>query len=338
MERQVRGSAEEPGGPSPDGGPSRVRMGAVVAVAVAVAIGLWLGLSSGGGNSGSTTRHKTVAAVSEQGLRTLAKALNVPMYWEGPQAGAKYELTRTPGGATYVRYLPQGAQVGTSRPYPFVATFPMADAFARTSAVAARSTSVKISSPGRAVAFYPQASPTNAYLALPGSNYQIEVFDPDPAHMRGLIASGAIQPVTGVALGATAVALPKLESLPAQLGHPVYWVGTRPGTQFELRETDQRYVYVRYLPVGAKIGTSDRYLFVATFPVRDAFAATSASAAKSTSVRLAAPGGAVAFYVRNSPTNAYVAFPGSSYQIEIFDPNPQQGHALISSGRVRPIP
>jgi hypothetical protein len=338
MERQARGSIEEPGGSKPDGGPRRVRISAVIAVAIAVAVVLWLALGSGGGNSPSATRHKTVAAVSEQGLRTLAGALNVPMYWEGPEHGVKYELTRIPQGATFVRYLPEDAAVGTRRSYPFVATFPMANAFARTSAVASKSTSVRISSSGRAVAFYPRSSPTNAYLAFPGSGYHIEVFDPDPVRMRALISSGAIQPVNGVAVGATAVTLPKLEALPAQLGHPVYWVGTRPGTHLELRETDRRYVYVRYLPVGAKIGTSNRYLFVATFPVRDAFAATSATATKSTSVKLAAPGGAVAFYMRNSPTNAYVAFPGASYQIEIFDPNPQEAHALITSGRVRPIP
>ena len=84
-----------------------------------------------------------------------------------------------------------------------------------------RSTSVKIPVPGSAVAFYPRSLPTNAYVAFGGSNYQIEVFDPDPARMRKLIASGAIQPVASNAPGAVsgetvnAVPVSRLDLLPS---------------------------------------------------------------------------------------------------------------------------
>src|SRR5437588_5927353 len=75
-------------------GSARVRVGAVVAVAVAVGIVVWLLV--GGSNNGTTPKGKrSVAAVSEQGLRTLAATFRSPIYWTGPRAGTKYELTQT---------------------------------------------------------------------------------------------------------------------------------------------------------------------------------------------------------------------------------------------------
>lgn len=71
---------------------------------------------------------------------------------------------------------------------------------------------------------------------------------------------------------------------------------------------------------------------------RNAFAATSADAAKPGSVEIPAPGGAIAFYARSRPTNIYLAFPGSKEQIEIFDPNPKQALALVKSGAVTAFP
>ena len=49
--------------------------------------------------------------------------------------------------------------------------------------------------PGNGLAVYSNSTPTNVYVAFPGTNEEIEVFDPSPAHARALIASGQIQPV-----------------------------------------------------------------------------------------------------------------------------------------------
>jgi hypothetical protein len=321
-----------------------VRVTAVIAVAVAVAIVLLLLLGGGSNNNQSLPASgKKVAAVSEQGLRTLANTLHGPIYWAGPQQRTTYELTQTANGRIFVRYLPPGVKIGTSQRYPFVATFPFTGAYAGTAAVAARPDSVRIPIPGSAVAFYPRAVPTNAYVAFGGSNYQIEVFDPNPSRMRRLIATGAIQPVSPNAPGAvsgstvTAATVARLALLPGELGHPVYWAGSQPGVEYELTETNAGNVFVRYLPAGARVGTSVRYLFVATFPLANAFVATARVAARPSSVKLPVPGGGVAFYGVNSPTTAYVAFPGSNYQIEVFDPNAQRVRALVNSGQIRPI-
>jgi hypothetical protein len=313
----------------------------VIAIAIAVGIIVWL-LVRGGGES--TKGKRSVAALSEQGLMTLARTLGGPVYWEGPQSGVKYEVTQTPDARIFVRYLPNGVPVGTNQQYPFVATFPFGNALAATLAVANRAGSVKIPVSGNGVAFYTRSSPTNVYLAFRGSNYQIEVFDPRPGRARRLVARGQIQPVFPNAPGATttssvtAASVSRLTALPAQLGHPVYWIGAQPATTYELTQTPNGRVFVRYLPAGAKIGTSTHYLFVGTLPVSDAFGATSRAAGRPGAVKIPAGGGAVAFYSSSLPTNIYVAFPGAKYQIEIFDPNPQHGRSLVSAGRIRQIP
>jgi len=51
------------------------------------------------------------------------------------------------------------------------------------------------SAPHDGVAVYEAAHPTNVYVAYPGSNLQIEVFDPNPEHARALITSGDVKPV-----------------------------------------------------------------------------------------------------------------------------------------------
>jgi hypothetical protein len=324
---------------------SRRRLGVVAAVGAVVVVGVivWL-VVRGGSSTTSPPKHKTIAAVSESGLATLAATLRGPIYWLGPRTGVSYEVTQLPDGKLYVRYLPHGVKIGSPRPYPFAATLPFANAFARTSSVAYRRGAVRIPIAPNAIAFYNRALPTNAWIAYRGSNYQIELYDPDPERMRRVIAEDRVQPVLPTAPGAltassvTAASLATLDSLPGDLGHPVYWEGAQSGVKYELTLTPTGGVFVRYLPSTAKIGANVRYPFVASLPVASAFAATSRVAAKPTSVRVPVPGGGVAFYGRSLPTNVYVAFPGSNYQIELFDPNPAHARAVVSSGLVRPLP
>jgi hypothetical protein len=315
----------------------RLRLGAVLSVAVVIAFVVWLLVR---GNGGSTPQaHKTVAAISGQGLATLAGSLGTPIYWAGPTSGVRYELTQTPHGRYFVRYLPTGASVGTNTPYLFVATIPMTNAFTATTAVANRSDSVKIPVTG-GVAFYSRSSPKNVYIAYRGSDYQIEVFDPDPQHARQLVAQGRIEPVSAkqTAAAAPTTASPsQLKALPAKVGHPVYWAGAQPGSTYELTQTASGRIFVRYLPSGASIGTSKPHLFVATFPLQGAFAATQRVASRADSVEVPLAG-AVAFYSRSSPTNLYLAYRGSDYQVEVFDPDPAHARKLVRSGQVRPIP
>ena len=51
-------------------------------------------------------------------------------------------------------------------------------------------------------------------------------------------------------------------------------------SQYELTQTSNGRIFVRYLPGGVKIGTGQRYPFVATFPFKDAYAGTASVAAE----------------------------------------------------------
>jgi hypothetical protein len=92
---------------------------------------------------------------------------------------------------------------------------------------------------------------------------------------------------------------------------------------------------VRYLPARAKLGATREYRFVGTLPLKNAFSATRTVAQRPGAVRIPLRGGAVAFYTRSRPTNVYLAFPGSDYQVEVFDPDPKRTRGLVSTRRIR---
>jgi hypothetical protein len=350
MSAEMEDQWDSPAPPGPNSprkrrGAPRLRLGAVLAVVVVIGFVAWLlvrgnGSSTPEGTGSTTTAHKTVAAISRQGLTTLAGSVGTPIYWAGPAARVRYELTQTPDGRYFVRYLPAGVPVGASKQYLFVATFPMTNAFAATTGVANRSNSVKVAVAG-GVAFYSRSSPKNVYVAYPGLDYQIEVFDPRPQQARQLVTQGRIEPVAGssqtTATVPTAVSLTQLKALPAKIGHPVYWAGAQPGSTYELTQTANGRIFIRYLPSSKSVGTTTQHLFVATFPLPGAFAATKGVANRADSVKIPLAG-AVAFYSRSSPTNVYLAYPGSDYQIEVFDPNAAHARQLVRSGHVRAIP
>jgi hypothetical protein len=48
---------------------------------------------------------------------------------------------------------------------------------------------------GGGVAFYSPSAPTSVYLAYPGTDVQIEVFDPSADQARVLVESGAVRAV-----------------------------------------------------------------------------------------------------------------------------------------------
>ena len=320
-----------------------VRVGAVIALALAAGLAAWLVLGNRDDDEGAASTERSIAAVSQAGLETLAGALGTPIYWAGAQEGSTYELTQTPSDRIFVRYLPQGIPVESADPYLFVATFPVSDAFNVTRAEAQKPGAVTIPIGNGGVAFYARSTPTNVYLAFPGTNQQIQVFDPDAANAHRLVREGLIEPVlpaSGPSTGQTSiegVSLARLKAVSVRLGHPIYWVGPSPGDTYELTETPGGRVFIRYLPKGTEVGSSTPHLFVATFPLDDAFAATQTAANQANAVKIPIGGGGVAFYARSSPSNVYLAFPGSDYQIEVFDPNPKRAQALVRSGQVQPV-
>jgi hypothetical protein len=217
-----------------------VRIGAVIAVGIAVGLGLWLGLRDTGSSQPTATSSNNVVPISATGLQTLVGALHRSIYWAGKQPGKKYELTQASNGDIYLRYLPPGAKVGAKEPYLTVGTYPVSNAQGLIAKGAAHSGSVRVPFSGGA-AYYSAKDPHSVYLAFTGANYEVEVFDPSPAEARRLVKSGKIVPVAAAAAPAPAskVALASQAQLASEtktVGHPIYWIGPKAGSSYELSE------------------------------------------------------------------------------------------------------
>jgi hypothetical protein len=166
-----------------------------LAAAVAVALTVWL-VTRGDDEVAQPPQRARPTAASIQRLEALARSVGHPIYWAGPQPRFTYELSRTRNGGVYVRYLPPGAELGDPDPdYLTVGTYPQANAFAtlRATARAQGVRTIRLARGGRA--FQHETHPRSVYLAYPGLDLQIEVYDPIPGRARQLVAAGRITPV-----------------------------------------------------------------------------------------------------------------------------------------------
>ena len=131
--------------------------------------------------------------VSPAELKTESKILRQPIYWAGPRKGFHYEFRRTANGYVYVRYLPRGVAAGApGSKFLVVATYPLSGAygalkkFAKGKAVAGPHGSIFFALPGNR---------ESVYVAFPGVDYEVEVYDPSPKVARAIVMSGAVSPV-----------------------------------------------------------------------------------------------------------------------------------------------
>ncbi len=123
-----------------------------------------------------------------------ARQLGREVYWVGPRAGVSYELSRTPDRRTYVRYLPDGVKAGASGRYLTVGTYPVANAYAATEALATHG-ATKTKLKGGGIAVFDPAHPSSVYVAYRSGDTQIEVYSPTPGAARSIVTAGAVAPV-----------------------------------------------------------------------------------------------------------------------------------------------
>jgi HAMP domain-containing protein len=318
----------------------QVRVAAIIAFAIACGAVVWF--VSGGDNSRTKA---SVRAVSAQDLARLPATVHHPVYWAGPKRGFTYELTETNNGRIFIRYLPVGVSVGANQPkYLTIGTYPVKNAPAAVRAIAKRVQALPVTLSGGGVAVQDTQHPTSVYVAYPGSDYQVEVFDPSPARAEGLVLAGGVSPIASV-IGPTqsanaapaSVTTAGLRELAASVGHPVYWAGPEPGTTYERTHTSDGRIYIRYLPSGVKAGDPHPHTTVGTYPFRDAVGAVKAIAKETGARTFTVAGGALAVVYPTHPTSVYLAFPGSNFQIEVFDPAPARARQLVTSGRIAPV-
>jgi len=165
-----------------------------VAVLLSAALVGWL-LLRDDGSSAARPIGAAPTLVSQEQLTRIAQAADGPIYWAGPRVGYGYELTVTPGGRVYLRYLPEGVAAGDSRAgFLTVGTYPDSHAFATLQRGSQRSDTTTLQLPHGGLAVVSQRAPKSVYLAYRGAQDQVEVFDPE-GNARRLVTDGAVVPV-----------------------------------------------------------------------------------------------------------------------------------------------
>jgi hypothetical protein len=177
-----------------------VRIGAVVAIAALVAFLVWLLVIRDDSGSRTPSQPSATAiapvAATPGRIRDLSVEEGRPIYWLGPRNNTVYELQRTTQDRIYVRYLTPSAPVGTKQAnYALVGTYPVANAYAVLKGLSKASGETSFTAQKGGIAVYSDSRPTNVYLAYPGADTQIEVYDPTPGNARSLVASGRVVPV-----------------------------------------------------------------------------------------------------------------------------------------------
>jgi hypothetical protein len=134
--------------------------------------------------------------VSVKQLRSAAEETPHPVYWAGAIPGRKLELTENRQGHLFVRYLSADARMGDERPdFTTIGTYPLANAYQVTERSAERRGSTRRDAPGGGIAVWTRDRATSVYLAYPGTEVLVEVYDPDGARARELALSGEVGPV-----------------------------------------------------------------------------------------------------------------------------------------------
>jgi hypothetical protein len=146
-----------------------------------------------GGSTGAAVAKPTAATVAE--LKSTAKSLNHPLYWVGPIKGDTYELTQTDSGKVYIRYLPPGVKIGAPKVYLSVATYPFPGAFGATQALSKQKGVETIQLSGGGIAVIGKTYRKSIHIAYPGSDYQVELFDPSAAKVRQIVSSGRVSSI-----------------------------------------------------------------------------------------------------------------------------------------------
>ena len=135
--------------------------------------------------------------VSVSQLRSVASSVDHPVYWAGARPGKRYELTITDQGNIFVRYLDPDTPVGSRSVASLtIGTYPVADAYAATKNVADQPGSKTGETPDGGFVVTNSNNPNSVYIAYPGSDHQIEVYDPDPKTAFSLAESGAVVPIS----------------------------------------------------------------------------------------------------------------------------------------------
>lgn len=128
--------------------------------------------------------------VSMDQLRDMA-AERGPIYWAGERADTDYEVTVTPEGSTFIRYLPHGADVGTAQEYLTVGTYVSVDGYDALASANADDADVAVARSGAVIVTFHEA-PKSTFFSFPKAGFQVEVFAPEPGQAQQMTELGLV--------------------------------------------------------------------------------------------------------------------------------------------------
>jgi hypothetical protein len=184
-----KSKAEKVGGET-----SKVRTYVALAL-VGVAVVLLVAWLASGDSDSSKSGSGEAEIVSVESLRDAVAGQGTPVYWAGEQKGAEVELSQPGEGRTYLRYLTGGAEAGDPRAnFLTVGTYAHANPVAALQRQGQQPGGVVGTAPGHATVYFNQKQPHSVYLAYPGVDVEIEVYDPNFTRALQLVNSGQIVP------------------------------------------------------------------------------------------------------------------------------------------------
>lgn len=161
--------------------------------------------------------------------------------------------------------------------------------------------------------------------------------DDDDGEKSGSGASGALG-ATAARPQPVAVTPERLAELAKERKHPIYWVGLSKGRTYELTQTTDDWVYVRYLEAGVKVGdTRPNFLTVGTYPQSDPFKTVKQASKRSGAQVEKLDDDGIAVANRSRPSSWYIAFPDSEELVEVFSPKAGRARELVRTDRVVPV-
>lgn len=137
--------------------------------------------------------------LTESELKSIVKENDIQAYWTGPLKGATYTLNSSTAGQVFIRYVPEGEKCDDVRPnFRVIATYQETDAFSTTESAGTTADGVSLLNADGSIVYFNKNVPTNIYLAYPGIDYQIEIYDPDPKEAVSIATTqGRVQLIKG---------------------------------------------------------------------------------------------------------------------------------------------
>ena len=175
-----------------------VSFGVIALISLGVGYGISHFQDHGKINSQNLTLSITgQVALTESQLIATVKAAKATIYWTGPQGDTRYLLTIDQTGSGIVRYIPIKASVSAAtNTTRMVATYSAKGAYAKSVSVSTKSGTSTFQNADKSLVFYKTADTNDIFMAFPGKDFQVEVFDPVAGQALSLaVLAGQVRPI-----------------------------------------------------------------------------------------------------------------------------------------------